>query len=640
MSKIRTNILSILPVLFFSLIILIYGCDGGGGSGSNATGENPGNPSFRSSNPLTADDVRLIIQQAVTEAVNIGVPVTVSVVDRGGNTLGVFQMADAPISTVIGSQDPDNIIPVLPEDSGLELIGLNMPEIIPPELRFPPNFPLAALASISKAGTAAFLSTSGNAFTTLTVSDIIQEHRPVGISFVPSGPLFGTQFSSLPCTDIKNNPPLPLGLAGDPGAVPLYKDGEPVGGIGVEGALETLEIQGETILTARYTVDKNPFGGNKPPEERIAVAGSLGFEAPRGIRADTILLDGLRLPFTKVGAPSVNVLIPFDSLPGEVIKVVIEGKEKVPNTTFFDGVIKGTQDPDYRFQSATIRGINGRIAVDAAGVNRFPFRSSAFPGGLTAEEVETILGQAIEQAVKTRAAIRQPAGSFAQMNCTVADTDGSVLGYFGTPDAPFFGFDVSAQKARTAAFFSGMNARQELEAVALDPKTGVDIQQYIDNATADGIFLDGSIAFSDRGAGFLNRPFFPDGIDGTQPGPFSKELDIWSPFNDGAQLDLDRDSLIRILKGEQAPFLGTCTSKLITGIQNGTQIFAGSVPLYKNGVLVGGIGCSGDGIDQDDLVSARGSAGFESPPEIRSDTVFVRGVRLPFVRFPRNPEIR
>ena len=56
MSKIRTNILSILPVLFFSLIILIYGCDGGGGSGSNATGENPGNPSFRSSNPLTADD--------------------------------------------------------------------------------------------------------------------------------------------------------------------------------------------------------------------------------------------------------------------------------------------------------------------------------------------------------------------------------------------------------------------------------------------------------------------------------------------------------------------------------------------------------------------------------------------------------
>jgi len=193
MSKIRTNILSILPVLFFSLIILIYGCDGGGGSGSNATGENPGNPSFRSSNPLTADDVRLIIQQAVTEAVNIGVPVTVSVVDRGGNTLGVFQMADAPISTVIGSQDPDNIIPVLPEDSGLELIGLNMPEIIPPELRFPPDFPLAALASISKAGTAAFLSTSGNAFTTLTVSDIIQEHRPVGISFVPSGPLFGTQ---------------------------------------------------------------------------------------------------------------------------------------------------------------------------------------------------------------------------------------------------------------------------------------------------------------------------------------------------------------------------------------------------------------------------------------------------------------
>jgi uncharacterized protein GlcG (DUF336 family) len=36
------------------------------------------------------------------------------------------------------------------------------------------------------------------------------------------------------------------------------------------------------------------------------------------------------------------------------------------------------------------------------------------------------------------------------------------------------------------------------------------------------------------------------------------------------------------------------------------QIFPGSVPLYKNGVLVGGIGVSGDGVDQDDLVSYMG----------------------------------
>ena len=80
-----------------------------------------------------------------------------------------------------------------------------------------------------------------------------------------------------------------------------------------------------------------------------------------------------------------------------------------------------------------------------------------------------------------------------------------------------------------------------------------------------------------------------------------------------------------------------CSS--IAGLDNGIQIFAGSVPLYKNGRLVGAIGISGDGIDQDDLVAVAGSVGFEAPPEIRSDRVVVRGARLPFVRLPRNPEL-
>ena len=38
-----------------------------------------------------------------------------------------------------------------------------------------------------------------------------------------------------------------------------------------------------------------------------------------------------------------------------------------------------------------------------------------------------------------------------------------------------------------------------------------------------------------------------------------------------------------------------------------------------------------------DIIATMGSTGFESPPEIRSDRVFVRGVRLPFVKFPRHP---
>jgi hypothetical protein len=30
--------------------------------------------------------------------------------------------------------------------------------------------------------------------------------------------------------------------------------------------------------------------------------------------------------------------------------------------------------------------------------------------------------------------------------------------------------------------------------------------------------------------------------------------------------------------------------------------------------------------------------GFESPPDQRADRIFIDGVRLPYWRFPRNPE--
>ena len=44
------------------------------------------------------------------------------------------------------------------------------------------------------------------------------------------------------------------------------------------------------------------------------------------------------------------------------------------------------------------------------------------------------------------------------------------------------------------------------------------------------------------------------------------------------------------------------------------------MPLYKNGVLAGAIGISGDGVDQDDLIAAAGGTGFARRRDsIRSD---------------------
>jgi uncharacterized protein GlcG (DUF336 family) len=257
----------------------------------------------------------------------------------------------------------------------------------------------------------------------------------------------------------------------------------------------------------------------------------------------------------------------------------------------------------------------------------FPFIAGTAPSSnaLTASEVGTIIAHAAQQANITRAAIRQPLGSNARVTMAVVDTAGVVLGVFRQQDAPVFGFDVAVQKARNAAFFSGANAATILRAAGFG--------SYVDRAAADGLRLDGSVAFSDRAIGFLHRPFFPDGIDDTSPGPFSTGVPAWSPFNVGLQLDLVRTNFLASLMGPAVP----CTS--IPALPNGIQIFPGSVPLYKNGVLVGAIGISGDGVDQDDLIGAAGANGFSPPAGIRSDQIFVRGVRLPFLKFPRSPNL-
>ena len=74
-------------------------------------------------------------------------------------------------------------------------------------------------------------------------------------------------------------------------------------------------------------------------------------------------------------------------------------------------------------------------------------------------------------------------------------------------------------------------------------------------------------------------------------------------------------------------------------LPNGITVFPGGFPLYRNGQLIGAVGISGDGVDQDDLVGASASGtGFDAPGKIRADTFTYDGARLPYAKFPRNPE--
>lgn len=513
---------------------------------------------------LAQADVQTILQQAASAATALGKPVNIVVTDREGNVLGLLPMPGTPSLSTIRS--------VGRLGQGLEGI------VVPP-----------SEAATAKAATAAFFSTTGNAFTTRTAGFIIQEHFPPGISFRGGGPLYGVQFSSLPCSDIKK-PSARLGLSADPGGLPIYKNGLAAGAIGVEG-------------DGVYTVDRDPADDDQPFEELIAASGIRGFEAPALIRGDNILVDGIRLPFSNVANPPAP-----------------SSSASIAGATF--GFGPGGSAPASEFVPQTVGGVSGEVSP-----RFFPFIAGTAPSSnaLTASDVGTIIAHAAQQANITRAAIRQPLGSNARVTIAVVDTAGVVLGVFRQADAPVFGFDVAVQKARTAAFFSGANAATALRTAGFG--------SYVDRAASDGLRFDGAFAFTDRATGFLHRPFFPDGINDTAAGPFSTAIADWSPFNVGLQLDLIKTNFLASVVGPPVP----CTS--IPSLPNGIQIFPGSVPLYKNNVLIGAIGISGDGVDQDDLIAAAGANGFSPPAAIRSDQIFVRGVRLPFVKFPRSPNL-
>ena len=88
---------------------------------------------------------------------------------------------------------------------------------------------------------------------------------------------------------------------------------------------------------------------------------------------------------------------------------------------------------------------------------------------------------------------------------------------------------------------------------------------------------------------------------------------------------------------EKRAVLPPCPCTTIPELKNGLQIFAGGLPIYRNNVLIGAVGVSGDGIDQDDIIAAAGADAFAPAAGIRSDQIFIRGVRLPFLKFPPRP---
>jgi uncharacterized protein GlcG (DUF336 family) len=438
--------------------------------------------------------------------------------------------------------------------------------------------------AVSKAGTAAFLSSDQEALTSRSAGFIIQQHFPPGVENKPPGPLVGVGFSNLPFSDINkfkrrgsriffNSSPgvglLPVphsSLDGSPGGLPLYKNGHLVGALGVtlgpvhdaNGAI----IGGSEDLQVIQTYDVN---------EDVALAGQFGFHPIDTIRAKHVFIDGISV----ADVNSSTIVSPTPAPIGYAL----------PGYSLVGGA------PAFPYPVINLGGVVGQL--------RQPIKSDPVPGlingqpRLTAAEVSLILSRSATRAAHTRAGIRLPPGQPAAVFITVVNNPNdphkapTVLGTFRTSDATIFSWDVAVQKARTVIYF-----------------------------TTHPMIFPVPVAFSTRAVGFLAQSLYPPGIVGTGPGPFNGFQEAFSTANPATPLVPPEPSL-----------------------PNGITIFPGGFPLYRNGILIGAIGVSGDGVDQDDIVSADGDVPFVAPAFLRADQFTFLGARLPYAKFPRNPAL-
>jgi uncharacterized protein GlcG (DUF336 family) len=525
---------------------------------------------------LSQADVQTIIAQAATRAVEVSPHSVIAVVDREGYVLAVWDVdgGDVPPQTVIAG-------------------------------------------AISRAGTAAFLSSDQNAFTSRTAGYIIQQHFPPGVRNTPPGPLVGVGLSNVagysdvnfmkqvPGDNFDPNslaalfgtqspgtfggglqlpiPPHPLAnpstlgtsLNDSAGGVPLYKQGRLVGGVGVIGDPNPIKQSTGFAIFFHDTQKHGTPGFREGPDnnEDVALSGQIGFDPPEEVLATHVLLGGIRIPYVETDSQLAGTQS-FGTIGKPVPSFPVR-----------------TSPPTFDYPTAELGGTEGEI--------RFPFRDDPMPGKigkasrLTAGEVEDIIGLAAERSRHTRAGIRLPVGTAAKVFISVVgnpnhdDVPAPILGIFRTGEATIFSWDVSVQKARTALFFSNNKFAQ-----------------------------------SSRTVGFLAQRFYPPGIDGMSPGPYF-----------GIQEALFINVLKAVLpKRKQLELINK-------NLPNGITIFPGGFPLYREGRLVGAVGVSGDGVDQDDIIGISGATHFAPPARIRADQYIYHGARLPYVKFPRDPEL-
>jgi uncharacterized protein GlcG (DUF336 family) len=553
----------------------------------------PANRAGGAAEVLTADDVLAIVNVAAS-ALGDGT-MSVAVVDRTGAILAAYTRPNA------GERTPDIAVSVartgamFSHDQGplssrtvRFVSGIHFPPGVP-------NTPNAALYGVENINRGCAIDPAGDAIFNVPLA----RTRSIDGTFGPAGG------QPLPCT--------PSDTRGCARGGPMRgADGSELASVGIttgkldvfdSGATDLLDVPlnpgGIPIYRGGKVVGGVGVAGVAPAfaeyAATLAAAGAgrgLDFSEPLGAPG-AVFIDGIRVPF--FGA-CTNIPCIRDAL------------RQAPA-----GATSG-------------RLSDGRFVVPPRGGQQAPEGYLVGPrasssGSLTVDDVRRIIDQSIAVAARTRAAIRLPVNQSTRMAMAVSDEAGDMLAAYRMPDSTFFSLDVAMTKARNTFYFSSPEGYEVLrEFVATNRFARYEWEPP--PPTGRGW------AVTARTLNFGGQPLFPPGIDREvtpTPGPW---FDLYA-----------YDSANPCTEGP-GPSRGANRNYFN---QSGIVWFAGSVPLYKDGRLVGGLGVSGDGVEQDDYVSQLGSEGFHPPDQLRVDNSVIRdsegrAVRVPYLKFPRHPE--